>query len=105
MYHVNLWGSKPGENDDCYTGDEFKTLEDAMKVYDDPWSHFGNPRFHDYRVSVAWIELDGPDVHEERRNPEHRESKDDDDAWRREIAMEAGMAFGCAGYNEVMGWD
>ncbi len=27
-----------------------------------------------------------------------------DDDWREEMAMQAGMAFGCQGYNDVMGW-
>lgn len=32
------------------------------------------------------------------------ESDDDDDDWKREQAMEAGMAFGADAYNEHMGW-
>lgn len=27
-----------------------------------------------------------------------------DDDWTRERAMQAGMAFGCDGYNDEMGW-
>lgn len=30
---------------------------------------------------------------------------DDSGSWRREMAMEAGMLHGCAGYNEVLGYD
>lgn len=30
MYNVNLWGSKPGENDDCRTGGELTNLKRAI---------------------------------------------------------------------------
>ena len=35
---------------------------------------------------------------------EAEEERRDDAAWRQEIAMEAGMAFGCQGYNDAMGY-
>jgi|ETNvirnome_6_100_1030635.scaffolds.fasta_scaffold02398_5 hypothetical protein len=34
-----------------------------------------------------------------------QEESADDTEWRREQAMEAGMAFGCNAFNEIMGWD
>lgn len=32
-YVVNLWGSYPGLNDDCWTGAEFPTYHEARRVY------------------------------------------------------------------------
>jgi hypothetical protein len=34
-YSVNLWGSNPDitDNDDCWTGDDFATREEAIRVY------------------------------------------------------------------------
>jgi hypothetical protein len=54
--------------------------------------------------STAYIMLDGPDVNEIRKNPHFkaRSRKADDDAWRREQAMEAGMLHGCDAYNDVL---
>ena len=36
--------------------------------------------------------------------PKRTETADDSE-WRREQANEAGMAFGCNAFNEIMGWD
>lgn len=33
------------------------------------------------------------------------EEDNTDEVWRREMAMEAGMAFGTAGYNDAMGYE
>lgn len=38
-------------------------------------------------------------------HPDLRDDDCNDDDWRREIAMQAGMAGGCDAYNEVMEWD
>lgn len=104
MYSVNLWGSKPGENDDCWSGYDFKSKEEALAVFERPWGRWKG--FDACRRSTAFIELDGPDIHKTRANPDFDPNdRDDDDDWRREIAMQQGMAFGCEGYNEVMGWD
>jgi len=94
-YSVNHWGSHPDdENDDCFTGWDFDTLDSAEQCFrKDPDS------------SVMYIELDGPDVNQVRKNPNYRPSRDDDSEWQRERAMQAGMAFGCQGYNEEMGYD
>ena len=103
-YAVNLWGSHPdAENDDCYTGADFETREEAEAVFENPWSVFDRTY---YESSVAVFEIDGPDVYKTRENAEHVPTSGDDfdDDWRREIAMQAGMAFGCDGYNDVMGW-
>ena len=62
-YRVDLWGSEPGENDDCWTGDEFTTKEEAEFVYLNPEIHFRAAEL----ANTAWLELDGPNVHEERQ--------------------------------------
>ena len=36
---------------------------------------------------------------------DHEYEDEDDDDWRREMAMEAGMLHGIDAYNEAMGWD
>lgn len=112
MYSVNLWGSKPWENDDCHTGDEFPTLEEARAVYLNPFPHFKGPGTQSgesYYSGELWVELVGPDVEEERCHSRGRKQKDDsgssDELWEREIAMEAGMLGGCQAYNEAMGYD
>jgi len=96
-YCVNHWASHPDNlNDDCWTGDDFDTLEEAQADY-----------LQNAEDGIQFIELDGPGVYMIRENPNYKPSKkDDDDAdWRREIAMEAGMGMGIDAYNEVMGYD
>lgn len=101
-YSVNLWGSKPGENDDCWTGADFSTLEEARAVLADPWSHFSRS-YHE--SSTAYFELDGPDVNEITKNPSFKPRKQRDDGeWRREAAMQAGMMGGVECYNDAMGF-
>lgn len=103
-YAVNLWGSNPDEgNDDCHTGADFATLDEARAVYTNPWSVFD--RRH-YEACTAVFEIDGPDVYDTRDNPEYASSNDDafNDEWRREIAIEAGMCMGIDAYNDAMGY-
>lgn len=99
-YSVNLWGSKPGTNDDCHTGADFATLEEALAVYLTPASHF---RAVDVADS-AYVEIDGPDFHDERCINPRRKVRDDLSDWRREIAMQAGMGLGIEAYNDEMGF-
>jgi len=107
MYTVNIWGSKPGTNDDCWTGKDYTDKPSALAAYADPAS------ISDYiRNTIAgatgelWVELDGPDVHEERqlRKANRRAQERELAAERHERAMEAGMAFGVDAYNDAMGW-
>lgn len=93
-YVVLGFGSHPdSESDDCYTGAEFATLAEARDAF-----------LGTNDCSVAFIMLDGPDVNEIRANPNYRASRRSDDGeWRREFAMQNGMAFGCVGYNDAMG--
>jgi hypothetical protein len=113
-YTVDLWGSNPDEtdNDDCWTGESFATREEAIAAYQAvvmfPWDNevLG-------KCSGGWefVVIDGPDVHEVTANPDQatqrrwrRENRASDGEWKREAAMQAGMAFGCDGYNDEMGW-
>lgn len=104
LYSVCLWGSNPDleDNDDCYTGADFATLEQARSCIADLSLHFNMVYYSD----VPFIELDGPDVHEVIQRPGVRVKRtSDDNEWQREIANEAGMLGGCEAYNEAMGWD
>jgi hypothetical protein len=102
-FAVNLWCSHPDEkNDDCQSGDEFDTLEEAEKAYAAPVT---DPH-------AAFVELTGPDSYRRvRRNPAYdakavaRKRARDDAEWRNERAMQAGMALGVEAYNEEMGYD
>lgn len=105
QFSVSHWGSHPDlENDDCFTGEDFDSLDEAIKAF------HADPKDR----SVEYIEIDGIEdadlskhglTSRYRRNPNFRRSRDDDSDWKREQAMQAGMAFGCDGYNEVMGYD
>lgn len=97
-YAVLFFGSHPDiENDDCWYGEDFDTLDEAIAKFREP------P--HD--SSVEWIMLDGAEGPNGdnlmRRNPSFRRSRDDGE-WAREQAMQAGMAGGCDAYNDAMGW-
>jgi hypothetical protein len=92
-YSVLGFGSHPDNgNDDCYTSDEFATLEEARTAY------LAVPE-----SEVAFVMLDGPDVNEVRPNLRYRARRVDGE-WGREHAMQAGMAFGVDGYNDAMGY-
>ncbi len=117
-YSVTLWGSNPDvtDEDDCWTGAEFATLEDALGCYRALTGSIGNFDLSEQLDKVTgydweFVMLDGPDVHDVSPNPDqprqrrHRRERAREDAgWRRERAMQAGMAFGCNGYNDAMGW-
>jgi len=120
-YTVNLWGSHPDAgNDDCYTGRSYATNEAACAafmatVHDAPGSILDDApgaklSRRAYYANWAYGEIDGPDVYLVAKNPRYsekrarREAAEDDAEWQRERAMQAGMAFGCDGYNDEMGW-
>jgi hypothetical protein len=82
---------------------DFETLEAAREAFENPWAHFSRQFFCD---DTAFIGLDYEHECDEmirRKNPDHKPSINDD-SWRREIAMEAGMLGGCDAFNEVMGY-
>lgn len=112
-YSVTLWGSNPDEtdNDDCWTGDDFATREEAIACYravvmfpeEGLAQHMG-------RGGWEYVMIDGPDTHELTQNPDRpscerrrRELARDDREWQRERAMEAGMLHGIEAYNDEMG--
>jgi len=102
-YTVNYWGSNPDSgNDDCWTGQDFDTRDEAEACYHAPFDGLpGCPK-----SDVHTIELDGPDVHLERRNPAFRASTEAASIadWEREQAMQAGMGGGRDWYNDAMGY-
>jgi hypothetical protein len=99
-FSVNFWGSKPGTNDDCITGVDFETAEEAMAAFHaEPADVLA---WLDTR-HVAWVEMSHPIVSAERKNAGFVATPDDDSADRAEHAMQAGMAFGCPGFNDARG--
>jgi hypothetical protein len=111
-YSVTLWGSHPDlVNDDCWTGDDFDSHEEALVCYREltkrPWDHpLGKSCGH-----WEFMMIDGPGVHEIIANPDQktcqrkrRELAREDREWRREIANEAGMLYGIEAYNDAMGY-
>jgi len=113
-YSVTLWGSNPDEtdNDDCWTGDDFATREEAILVYrevvmfpdDSKLSLVCGPR-----GSWEFVMIDGPETHEVTQNPDRpscarrrRELERSNAEWRRERAMEVGMLQGVNAYNDEM---
>ena len=115
-FTVTLWGSNPDEtdNDDCWTGDDFATREEAIRTYREV------VMFPDHsklacacgpRGSWEYVMIDGPETHEVTRNPDrpscarHRRGlARSGSEWRRERAMEAGMLHGVEAYNDAMGY-
>ena len=104
-YFVNLYGSHPKNgNDDCWTGEEYPTLDAAKQAASDlKAAGFSKQTIRD----TEWIEIDGPDHNSCSRNPGFYPDRDKDDAkeWQREIANEAGMMGGVSAYNDAMGYD
>lgn len=111
LFSVNYWGSCPDEdNDDCITGEDFATVQEALAAFHAAPSSIAKVSDHE----VAYIEIDGIEDADlathglssrHRKNPTFVRSKDDDGEWRREQAMQAGMALGIQAYNEHMGND
>jgi hypothetical protein len=103
-WSINNWCSHPDDgNDDCNTGGDFDSLEDAKA------SKF----YTSAPYYIMFIEIDGPigsDYYRVIKNPnysakrvkaDNRESEMMD---RSERAMQAGMLGGCEAYNEEMGY-
>lgn len=116
-YSVLYWGSHPNEdNDDCYTGEDFDTKEAAVAFFNGEVQDPPNMPGY-YRTCVAYIEIDGLEdsdlkafgIERIRKNPnfvpEPIKDRRDDEDWRHEQAMEAGMLHGIDAYNETMGYD
>jgi hypothetical protein len=103
-YSVTLWDSDPDAgNDDCSTGIDFATRDEALAAFADPWPHVDATYYRP--ADTDWLEVDGPDVHDKRQNPAYRPRRQGrDDEWMVEIATQAGMAGGCDAYNDAMGY-
>jgi hypothetical protein len=96
LYSVCYYGSHPDlENDDCFYGYDFDTLDEALAQF--------QKLPHD--SSVEWIELDGAEgpngQNLMRRNPSFRRRERDDD-WQREHAMQVGMGLGVDAFNDAL---
>jgi len=103
LYNVLIHGKHPNDPDidHCWDGRAYPTKDEAIAaIRSDAMlaEEFGKRSMRD----SMYIEIDGPDINEIRENPTFQPSRDD--GWRREQAMQSGMAFGCAGYNDVMGY-
>lgn len=113
-YAVNLCTAHPDMDgfDHCSTGSDFATEAEARAVFEaaDPIRALAEAEdlycsvaeFCTYHRDISYVWLDGPGVTGVRklREPPKRSS----DHWKREAAMQAGMAFGCDGYNDEMGY-
>ena len=100
-YWLNEWGSNPNEgNDDCWTGTDFATIEQTREAL--------KARLKSGDLDISHFEITGPGEHGIYKNPSYDEARakrlaaEDDANWRNEQAMQAGMAGGCAAYNEAM---
>lgn len=117
-YSVNCYGSHPDEgNDDCWCGDDFETFAQAEAAAANWQEIAGNDATNTAYVEIiAWtghvvkglleyeqisVKKVATDAQIRRRA---RRERDDDRAWQREIAMEAGMGLGIDAYNDAMGW-
>lgn len=105
---VDYAGSaNPVKNDDCWWGDDFTTEEEARAAFNAPVPDRSWCRTH--TVHSVFLTRDGKAV-DRRTNPAHdpqrirRDDEQDELDSRNERAREAGMAFGCVGYNDAMGW-
>lgn len=97
-FSVNLWGSAPHTNDDCHTGMDFQSLAEAIEAFEYPELHFAKLELY----GEVHIEIDGPGINNVRVIGTRRPDSDDD--WTREQAIQNGMAFGVAGYNDTFGY-
>ena len=108
---VCLWASHPDDgNDDCVIGTDPLSQEAAEACF--AALAIGRPvgtlAVQLDRNAGRWLiaVLEGPGVWRDAANPSPRSARreEDDAEWRRERAMQAGMAFGCDGYNDEMGY-
>lgn len=97
LFSVNEWGSNPDttDNDDCWTGLDFATLEEALADFN---------RDENRNLSTRWVCVDGPGVHAVRKLAGRKTHRDDAQDWKRELAMEAGMLHGVDAFNDEMGF-
>jgi len=103
-YSVNLWGSNPmDDNDDCWTGLDFSTEEEALKCFYNLEDYFNEFDLEGTRYVECVSNVQGEDLNEVREVEGYATTADSDD-WEREMAMEAAMGFGVDGYNDFYGY-
>lgn len=121
-FTVLLWSVDPDvDGNDPDSGEDFATLEEALACYralvmfpttgHAERSAASAQLAQNYRGVWAHVMIDGPGVHEVTAQPDRHALKRyrkqlrlEDDGARSERAIQAGMAFGCDGYNDEMGW-
>lgn len=102
-YSVELWGSHPGDRDDCWTGADFASREAAVVAYEDPSSV--SPYFRrcvEQEDGELWVSLVTPQGERYNRRlrlrPPRPEPRNSEWAWLQ------GMSFGVGTYNEALGF-
>jgi hypothetical protein len=106
-FSVTYWDAHPESGEDaCGTGFDFDTASEAWKQF-----HDNDPRYTSGRhIHWRYVMIDATGLNGIRANPAfndpavRRSHALDDAAWRREIAMEAGMGLGVEAYNDAMGY-
>jgi predicted RNA-binding protein with PUA domain len=112
MHTILLLNSNPGfdNENEIVMSEEFEAYADAKSAYENfdllPQGMQSEIRSAKIQGYELWIELDSDKGYECKRiceeTAEYR--RREDAAWRSEQAMQAGMAFGCQGYNDFMGY-
>jgi hypothetical protein len=103
LFSVLHWGSHPDQdNDDCYSGEDFPTLSEAVAAFN-----------KSAPFDIAYIMIDGATeeqlsahgVKESlRKNPAYsaKACRFEDNLARQERTMQAGMMGGCDAYNDAL---
>lgn len=100
-YSVTLWGSDPrDENDDCWSGRDFESWDDALACYGDIEANFENFELADTR----FVMLEGGNLEEPYIKEVKGYASPSDDDWSNEMAMQAGMGMGISAYNDWRGY-
>lgn len=121
-FAVLLWSVDPDvDGNDPDMGADFATLEEALACYralvmfpttgHEERSPDSATMAKNYRGVWSHVMIDGPGVHDVTKQLDQRALKRyrrelarEDNLERSERAMQAGMAFGCDGYNDEMGY-
>lgn len=80
----------------CSYTKEFTRLDIALETFNAKLSEKDS-----LSNGISHVEIDGPDINKVRKNPDYVSQPETECS---EGAMQAGMAFGCQGYNDYMGW-